>query len=33
MSAPLEITVLYGVDIVYQTFQAVAAIMQNRLAP
>lgn len=29
MSAPLEITVLYGVDIVYQTFQAVAAIMQN----
>ncbi|EPE2780707.1 conjugal transfer mating-pair stabilization protein TraG [Morganella morganii] len=29
MSEPLEITVLYGVDIVYQTFQAVAAIMQN----
>ncbi|WP_272664065.1 MULTISPECIES: conjugal transfer mating-pair stabilization protein TraG [unclassified Providencia] len=29
MANPLEITVLYGVDIVYQTFQAVAAIMQN----
>lgn len=29
MAAPLEVTVLYGVDIVYQTFQAVAAIMQN----
>lgn len=29
MANPLEITVLYGVDIVYQTFQAVATIMQN----
>lgn len=29
MANPLEITVLYGVDIVAQTFQAVATIMQN----
>lgn len=30
MSAPLEITVLYGVDIVHQTFQAVATIVKNK---
>ncbi|WP_281111378.1 conjugal transfer mating-pair stabilization protein TraG [Providencia rettgeri] len=29
MANPLEITVLYGVDVVAQTFQAVATIMQN----
>ncbi|WP_208614874.1 conjugal transfer protein TraG N-terminal domain-containing protein, partial [Xenorhabdus ishibashii] len=30
MATPLEVTILYGVDIVYQTFQAVAAIVQNK---